>query len=204
MVRLLIEDVTLRREDKTITVGVRFKASQTHTFTVTVGPSATEIRRTPPEIITDVDRLLDHHSEAGVAAELNRRGVLSATGQPFNPITINHIRRKHGLKSRFARLREQGLLTLDEMAQTLSVDPYTVKARAARGQIASVVYNDKGQRLYPPPGPAAMITCARCGTPIPERCPQGQRKKYCSPTCNIAAYTKRRQAAGWKRPRRRP
>jgi hypothetical protein len=204
MVRLLIEDVTLRREDKTITVGVRFKASQTHTFTVTVGPNASEIRRTPAEIIAEVDRLLDHHSEAGVAAALNQQGILSATGQPFTAIMVSHIRRKHGLPSRYTRLRQQGLLTLDEMAQTLSVDPYTVKARAARGQIASVVYNDKGQRLYPPPGPAAMITCARCGTPIPERCPQGQRKKYCSPTCNIAAYTKRRQAAGWKRPRRRP
>ena len=89
------------------------------------------------------------------------------------------------------------------MAQTLAVDPHTVKAQAARGQIASVVYNDKGQRLYPPPQPSAMIPCARCGTPIPERGTHGQRKKYCGPTCNIAAYTKRRQAAGWKRPKPR-
>ena len=32
MVRLLVEDVTLRREDKLITAQVRFKAGQTATF----------------------------------------------------------------------------------------------------------------------------------------------------------------------------
>jgi DNA invertase Pin-like site-specific DNA recombinase len=203
MVRLLIEDVTLRRHDKLITVGVRSKAGNTTVFNLTVGTSASEIPRTPPQVVAAVDRLLDHHTEAGVATELNRQGVRSGTDQPFNPIMVNHIRRKHGLKSRLARLREQGLLTLDEMAKTLDVDPYTVKARAARGQIESVVYNDKGQRLYMPPKPPAMIACARCGTPIPERCPQGQRQKYCGATCRTATYTARRQAAGRKRTRNR-
>jgi len=201
MVRLLIEDVTLRRDDKTITVGVRFKAGQTTTLVLTVGPSASEIRRTPPEVIAEVDRLLDHHTEAGVAAELNRRGVLSGTDQPFNSIMVNHIRRKHSLQSRYARLRQQGLLTLDEIAKALDVHPQTVKKRASRGQLVSVAYNDKNQCLYMPPQPPTTIPCARCGTPIPERVAQGQQQKYCGVTCRTGAYAARRQVAGWKRTR---
>jgi hypothetical protein len=45
-----------------------------------------------------------------------------------------------------------------------------VKQRAARGQLASqLVYNDKGQRLYLPPGEPVTIACGRCGKSIPER-----------------------------------
>jgi hypothetical protein len=201
MVRLLIEDVTLRRDDKIITVGVRFKTGQTATFEVTVGPTASEIRRTPPEVIAQVDQLLDHYTEAGVAQELNRLGVLSSTDDTFNPVMVNHIRRKHGLQSRFARLREQGLLTLDEMATTLDVHPQTVKERAARGQLVSVTYNDKNQCLYAPPGPISTIPCAHCDKAIPERGVQGQRQKYCCVSCRTSAYAARRQAAGWKRTR---
>jgi hypothetical protein len=203
MARFLIEDVSLRREDKQVTVGVRFKAGQTTSFALTIGPNASEIRRTPPEIIAEVDRLLDHYTEAGVAAELNRRGVLSGTGQAFNAVMVNHIRRKHGIQSRYARLRRQGLLTLDEMAKAIDVHPQTVKERAARGQLASVAYNDKNQRLYMPPQPTATVPCARCGTPIPERGAQGQRQKYCKVSCRTGAYAARRQAAGWKRARNR-
>ena len=203
MVRLLIDDITLRREDKTVTVGVRFKAGQANTFDLAIGPNASEIRRTPPEIIAEVDRLLDHYTEAGIAAELNRRGVLSGTDQTFNAVMVNHIRRKHGLQSRYARLRRQGLLTLDEMAKAIDVHPQTVKERAARGQLASMAYNDKNQRLYMPPQPTTTIPCARCGMSIPERGAQGQRQKYCGVSCRTGAYAARRQAAGWKRARNR-
>lgn len=93
------------------------------------------------------------------------------------------------------------MLTLAEMANQLGVHPCTVKARAARGQLASVVYNDKGQRLYAPATPVAMICCARCGADIAERTPQGQRQKYCGTTCRTGAYAARRRAAGWVRVR---
>jgi DNA invertase Pin-like site-specific DNA recombinase len=203
MVRLLVEDVTLARDGKHVAADVRLRAGQTTRLEVTIGLSAYEIRRTPPEVVAEVDRLLDDHTEGGVASELNRRGVLSGTDQPFNPIMVNHIRRNYGLQNRFDRLRKQGLLTLDEMVKVLDVHPQTVKRRAARGQIASVEYNDKNQRLYMLSESATMIPCARCGTPIPERGTQGQRQKYCGVTCRTGAYAARRRASGWKRSQKR-
>ena len=148
MVRLLIEDVTLRRDDNQIAVGVRFKAGQATTFHLTVGPSASETRRTPPEVIAEVDRLLDHHTEADVAAELNQRGVLSGTDQPFNPVMVNHIRRKHGPASRRQRLQARGLVSLHEVATHMGVHPSTVKAWRHEGRLVSEALNDKGEHYY--------------------------------------------------------
>ena len=114
------------------------------------------------------------------------------------------IRKAHGLGSRRERLRQRGWLTLDEMAATLSVHPQTVKDRASRSQLASVVYNDKHQRLYAPPEPVPMIACLHCGKSIPERVQKGQRQKYCCVSCRTGAYAARRRAAGWVRMRQRP
>jgi len=199
MVRLLIEDVTLGRKAKTITAQVRFRGGQTTTFEVTVGMPAYDIRRTAPEVVTEVDRLLDDYTEAQVADELNRRGLLSGTDQPFNAVKVSHIRRNYGLEDHFTRLRSQGLLTLEETVDALGLHPQTVKNRAARGQIESVVYNDKNQRLYMLPGPPATIPCARCGTPIAERGAQNQRQKYCGVTCRTATYAARKRHEGWQR-----
>jgi hypothetical protein len=95
------------------------------------------------------------------------------------------------------------MLTVAEIAETLDVHPQTIKARTARGELPSIVYNDKGQRLYPPPTPVPTVACAHCGKPIPEHCPHGQRQQYCNVSCRTGAYAVRRRAAGWIRPPRR-
>lgn len=202
MARLLIEDVTLRRDDREIAVGVRFRSGQATTLHVPVGLSASELRRTPADVIAAVDRLLDDHTEREIADILNSRGLQPVVSERFTAWVVWRIRTAHGLESRFDRLRRHGLLTLEEMAEALGVHPSTVKARQARGQLVSVVYNDKNQRLYKPPGPPTAIPCAGCSKAIPERGRQGQRQKYCGVTCRTGAYAARRRAAGWVRQRR--
>ena len=201
--RLLIEDVTLRRDEREICVGVRFRAGTATTFTVPVGPSAVELRTTPADVVAAVDQLLDDHIESEIADILNARGLQPPVSDKFTKWVVWHIRTAHHLVSRFDRLRRQGLLTLDEMAAALGVHPQTVKHRQARGQLESVAYNEKNQRLYVPPGSPAMIRCAKCAKSIPERGRQGQRQKYCSVTCRTGTYAARRRAAGWVRQRRR-
>jgi hypothetical protein len=148
MVRLLIEDVTLRREDKRITAQVRFKAGQTTNLEVTVGPSAWEARRTPPELVAEVDRLLDHHTDAGVAEQLNERGVVSGTGQLFNAGMVRHIWINHGLIHRHARLVARGLVPLAEAASEMGVHHQTVKRWHHDGLLVGEKLNDKGEHYY--------------------------------------------------------
>jgi len=161
-----------------------------------------ELRKTHSTVIAEIDRLLDDHTNMEIAEILNARGLRPGVADRFTSLIIFHIRHKYGLENRFNRLRRRGMLTLQEIATVLHLNPATVKHRAARGQLVSSVYNDKGQRLYAPPGEPALIACAYCGKPIPERVKHGQKRKYCNINCNTGAYARRRRAAGWVRVRR--
>lgn len=204
MARLLIEDVTLLRGDEVLDVHVRFRGGDTRSLQLPRPKSIIDLRKLDPVVVAEVDRLLDDHTDSEIAEALNDAGHQPPVGDRFTIWIVWKIRRAHGLESRRDRLRRRGMLTLDEMAQALAIHPQTVKDRARRGQIASVIYNDKGQRLYAPPEPVAIIACARCGEPIAERAQQGQRRTYCGATCRTGAYAARRRAAGWVRVRPRP
>lgn len=87
------------------------------------GPlTAGELRTTPAEIVADIDRLTDHHTDKKIVEILNERGTLSGCGQRFNSRqTIARLRRGYNVRSRYDRLREKGLLTLDEMSERLDI-----------------------------------------------------------------------------------
>ena len=201
MARLLIEDVTLLKGDELV-AHVRFRGGAVHTLRLPRPKPAIDLRKLDPAIVAEVDRLLEHHTEREIADILNSGGYQPPVGEQFTTWIIWKIRKAHHLDSRFDRVRRQGLLTLQEMAEVLGVHPQTVMQRQARGELVSVAYNDKNQRLYAPPGPAAMTRCAHCGKPIPERGAHGQRRKYCRVSCRTSAYAARRRAAGWVRPPR--
>ena len=59
----------------------------------------------------------------------------------------------YGLKTRFDRLREKGMLTLDEMAERLGISTMHVKRWRAAGLLHAQLYNDKNEYLYDDPGP---------------------------------------------------
>jgi hypothetical protein len=147
MVRLLLADVTLLR-GQAITVHVRFKGGQPHSLTVPLPLAAPDLRRTPPAVIAEIDRLLDDHTDAEVAQALNRSGIISGTNQPFTAGIVCHIRRSHRLAPRKHRLQARGMVGVRELADHLGVCTTTIKQWAAEGRLRSEVFNDKGERLY--------------------------------------------------------
>jgi hypothetical protein len=151
MVRLLLEDVTLIRK-KTITAHVRFKGGATQTLSLPLPKNAWQMRQTPGQIVRKIDRLLDSHTEGQIATIMNDRGYISGDGKPFNRSIIQRIRRKYGLKTRYQRLRDAGLLTKEEIAEILGVHWGTVKVWRKHGLLLAVPYNDKNECLYPHPG----------------------------------------------------
>jgi hypothetical protein len=128
MTRLLLTDVTVTRNAKTITCNMRWQGGQDHTLTLPVPKTAWELRQTAPHVVEAIDDLLDHHTHAEIAAILNARGHTSGEGRPFHPLIVRNIRDEYGLRSRQQRLRDAGMLTLDEMAGQLGVSAGTVKA----------------------------------------------------------------------------
>jgi DNA invertase Pin-like site-specific DNA recombinase len=152
--RLLLTDITATRTTDTITAHVRLRGGQTCTLTLPVPKTGPEARRTPPEIITAIDELLDHHTSGQIAVILNQRGLHSGTGEPFHGKIIDNIIRAYRLRTRRHRLRSQGMLTLAETAAAHGVRNNTIKAWRRAGIVSAQRYNDKGEYLYNPPDPA--------------------------------------------------
>ena len=151
--RLLLTDITVTRTRDTITAHIRLPPGQHHTPTPPIPPNAAQLRKTPAAVVTAVDELLDHHTRAQIAGILSDRGPTSGEGRPFHRLIIRNIRDDYGLRSREQRLRDAGMLTLTQMASLLAVPAKTVKIWYHAGLITGHPCNDKGQRLYPPPGP---------------------------------------------------
>jgi hypothetical protein len=100
MARLLVEDVTLVRE-KQITAHVRFRGGATQTLMVPLPLPAWALRQTSPEVIAEVDRLLDEHTETEIARVLTERGFRSGMGKSIKPLMVWRVRCHYKLKSRY-------------------------------------------------------------------------------------------------------
>lgn len=151
MVRLLIEDVTLTKDDE-IAVGVRFRGGATRSLALPIPPTAWELRQTSKEVVAEIDALLDDHTEAQIADILNDKGLVSGEGKRFHVGIVRHLCHDYDLKKRYDRLRDTGMLTLKEMAGLLGVTTSTIKTWRNHGLLRAHVYNDKNECLYAHPG----------------------------------------------------
>jgi hypothetical protein len=151
VLRLLIEDVTLVRTTE-IAAHIRFRGGASHSLTIPLPLPAGKLRQIDPGLITEIDRLIDSHTDGEIAEILRQRGVRTYEGTIPHPRMIARLRRDYGLKCRYDRLREAGLLTRDEMAKALGVNVSTVKYWRNHGWLRGVAYNDKSDYLYERPG----------------------------------------------------
>jgi DNA invertase Pin-like site-specific DNA recombinase len=152
MVRLLLEDVTLIRKDQ-IMVHVRFKGGATKTITLPRPLTSWELKTTPAAVVAEIDRLMDHHTDKEIVGILNDRGTVSGEGKPFSSRIIARIRRDYELKPRYDRLREKGLLTIEEISARLNVPRLRVRIWRSHGLLRAYPANDKDAWLYEDPGP---------------------------------------------------
>ena len=147
MTRLLLEDVTLLRAD-TIVLQIRFKGGATRTLTVPIPLSAWQQRATSPEVVKEIDRLLEDNTDGQIAAILNEHGIRSGEGKKFSRTIVARIRRDYSLTPRYDRLRAAGMVTVREMAAVLGVTPDCVKIWNRHGLLHGHAYNDRNECLY--------------------------------------------------------
>jgi len=167
MTRLLVEDVTLLRAEN-IALHIRFKGGATKTLTVPLPLNAWQQRATSPEVVREIDRLLEHNTYSQIASMLNERDMRSGEGKTFTPHIVARIRRKYGLASRYDRLRKAGMLTLREMATLLGITPQWVRIWHRHGILRAHAYTDKNECLYEHPGDNPP--CKSQGMKLSERC----------------------------------
>lgn len=161
MARLLLEDVTLRREQQEIAAQIRFKGGATRSLRLPFPKAAWALRRTNTEIVAEIDRLLDDHCEGEVAHLLNEKGWHSSGGATFTFHIVNRLRWAYKLQTRYQRLREKGLLTAREVAQIVGGVPSRIKAWRHLGVLTGTRCNEKNEYLYPHPTPAIIAEIRR-------------------------------------------
>lgn len=132
MLRLMVEDVTLLRQEN-FTVHVRFKGGATKTLALPAALNAWQLRKTSPQLVAEVDQLLDHHTEGEICQLFNDKGLVTGTGQPFTIARVSSLRRAYGLKRRYHRLRDAGCLSMTELAAKLHVGQEKLECWQAQG-----------------------------------------------------------------------
>ena len=149
ILRLLIEDATLINGEE-IQVHVRLRGGATRSLNLARPLPIAQIRKTKPEVVTEIDRLLDLYCDREVAEVLNRQERRTRQGEAFNLKKIAHIRQAFNLKSRFGRLRARGLLTAKEMSERFDVTFTTINAWGRKGLLRKYNYDNDRRCLYEP------------------------------------------------------
>jgi len=156
ILRLLVEDVTLVNGEL-IQVHVRLRGGATRSLSVDKPLPIAQIRKTKPEVVAEIDALLDRYCDREVAEVLNRQGKRTWQDEPFNLKKIAHIRQAFNLKCRYSRLRAKGLLTAKEMAVRHDVTTTTINLWAREGRLQKHRYDNARRCLYEPLDESAIL-----------------------------------------------
>jgi hypothetical protein len=152
LVRLLIEDITIRKGNQ-IELSVRFRGGASKTLMLPRPLSFCESHKQNPAMVAEMDRLWEDYNYADTARILNEKGFVTGDGLPLTSIAVGYVRKAYGLKSRFDRLRERGMLTISEMARACGVSLNTVGHWRQKDLIRAHAINDRTQFLFEDPGP---------------------------------------------------
>jgi DNA invertase Pin-like site-specific DNA recombinase len=163
MARLLLEDVTLRR-DETVCVQLRFRGGARQELHLPLPKAAWELKKTKPEIVAEIDQLMDHHTEGEIAQLLNERGWHSSAGNPFTLRMIHRLRHAYRLKTRRARLQKgQTLLTPRQIGLMIGAAFSRANYWRRVGVLKGVKIGERNEYLYYKPTEAEVeqIRCRR-------------------------------------------
>lgn len=158
MVRLLVEDVTLKRNGRGVGVHLRFKGGAIQELHLPLPLPAWEARKTKSEIVQKVNELLDHYDESQIAEKLNTAGLQSSCGHSFTRARIFRLCQTHKLPGRAERLRQRGYLRGSEMAKLLGVHWGALPYWRKLGFIKGTVQNLHVGYFYEPPSSQVIET----------------------------------------------
>jgi DNA invertase Pin-like site-specific DNA recombinase len=147
IVRLLIDDVTLIKSQM-ITAQVRLSGGATRTLALERPLPIAQIRKYKPELVAEVDRLLDLHCDREIAEILNQNGWRTWQAKPFNLKKVAWIRHAYKLSSRYDRLRRRGMLTTREVADKFGVSKTAVNEWGRQGLIKKCYADSLNRGLW--------------------------------------------------------
>jgi DNA invertase Pin-like site-specific DNA recombinase len=164
--RLLLEDVTLRR-DQEVVAQVRFKGGVARELRLPLPKRAWERTQTNPEALAAIDQLLEEHTAGEIAQLLNQRGLCSGTALAFTASIVSGLVREHHLATREARLHARGLLSAPEIGQLIDSKPHLVPYWRNQGLLKGTRLNERNQYYYERPSPEIVQQIKRRRQMVP-------------------------------------
>lgn len=153
---LMIEDVTLISGAQ-IAAHIRWRGGKTQSITIDKPKPIALVRKTLPQVVKLIDELLQTCTDGEVAKRLNELGHRNWRGDEFTTKKVTMVRLTYGLKGRFQRLRELGMLTSHELACRFGVCPTTVNHLGRQGILKRHMYDMDHRYLYEPPGEVILV-----------------------------------------------
>jgi hypothetical protein len=99
LLRVLIQEVTLRRQDQVIQLAMRWQTNACTTLEVARPPRSGEARRTAPAGIERVRALAPTHTDAHIAAQRHAEGLRPGASVTFTTTKSYWIRYAYGIAS---------------------------------------------------------------------------------------------------------
>ena len=166
----IIEDATLVKlpAKGTTRIHVRFTGGKSETLTVLNPKSSAQQVTTSRDVVELVDKLLDDHIYLEIADLLNEQGYHpGGSARPgrgharFTALRVAYIVHSYGLRSRYDRLRDRGLLTMKEAAARLGVHVATLLRWAKLGIVTRHAYNAHAYLYEVPEQNPPVKQCSR-------------------------------------------
>jgi hypothetical protein len=152
VVRLLIQDVTLTKLDRTVRTQVRWPTQACSTLEVPRPTPAYVIRRMTPEVVDRVRQLAPDHTDIEIAERLNQEGYRSGQGGAFTASQVDWLRSAYGIKrgcplgpaAGSTGQRGDGRYSTQAAAAVLTVTVYTIADWCKSGKLDGVQVTPRG------------------------------------------------------------
>jgi DNA invertase Pin-like site-specific DNA recombinase len=146
LLRFLVKDVTLTRQETSIHVGTRWQTDALTELDIPRPKRAYETRRTGPAVVNRVRELAPTHTDRQIADILNQAGLTSGAGKPFTCVKVRDLRRTCDIPTGCPEApsacpdgrRGDGRYSAQAAAELLNVSVSTIGAWCQSGRLDSI------------------------------------------------------------------
>jgi hypothetical protein len=166
LLRFLIKDVTLTREDTTIRIGVRWQTEAVTTLCVPRPTRSPDRRRTDPAVVERIRSLAPGQTDQQIAIMLNAEGRHAGLGGAFTTSKVQWIRYTYAIPTGCPEgpaacpsgRRNDGRYSAKAAAALLNVDVSTITTWCQTGRLDAIRAQPHGPRwiALPPETIAAL------------------------------------------------
>lgn len=146
LLRFLIKDVTLSRQDTTIWIGIRWQTEALTELNIPRPKREGAIQRTAPTVVARVRKLAPTHTDRQMATLLNQEGLTTGFGAPFTGPSVRWVRRQYDIPTGCPEApsacpsgqRADGRYCTQTVARLLNVSESTILSWCQSGRLDSV------------------------------------------------------------------